>query len=240
VSEFARSQVKLENVHFSSPAGRRHVKRQNLAGNLNATIACGFRNRAFPRPPSFRSIGIVSISTIYGKHGTIMAYLVKRPGDRIEIRESRSTSRGPRSRQLARFVGALTPAVLARAATSASRPFDADALIRRARVMGIPVETKAPEKEARTLLARLRRADTIDPVMAGLLVRALEDVVVAPIPEPLAEVSEWIGSTPAERGAALWDLLEMFGRIEASRPSRRTRTRKTFPRFSSAETAAAS
>jgi hypothetical protein len=169
-----------------------------------------------------------------------MAYLVQRPGDRIEIRESRSTPRGPRSRRLTSFSGALTPAVLARAAAKATRPFDEAVLIRRARVLGIPVEKRSRESEARALLARLRRGDAIDPVMASLLRRALEDVETAPVPDALAEVSEWVGATPAERGAALRDLLDAFGRIAASRPARRMRPRADFPRFSSSETAVAS
>jgi len=106
--------------------------------------------------------------------------------------------------------------------------------------MGIPVETRAPEHEGRALLARLRRGDAINPVMAGLLVRALEGVATAPAPEPLAEVSEWLGAPKAARGAALRDLLDTFGRIAASRPPRRTRAPEVFPRFSSAETAEAS
>lgn len=169
-----------------------------------------------------------------------MAHLVKRAGDRIEIRESRSTPRGPRSRQLARFRGALTPAILARAMASATRPFDVDALIRRARGLGIPVETRAPEGEARALLGRLQRGDAIDPVMTGLLVRALDGLATAPVPEHLAEVSEWIGSPVAVRGAALRDLLDTFGRIAASRPARRTRPEEIFPRFSSTDRATAS
>jgi hypothetical protein len=169
-----------------------------------------------------------------------MAYFVERTGGTVEIRESRTTSRGPRSRQLVRFTGALTPAVLARAASAASRPFDADALVRRARVMGIPVERRAPESEARALLGRLRRSDQIDPAMAGLLVRALDRVATADVPEHLSEAAEWIGASPSERGAALRDLLDTFGRIAASRPPLRTRPRVPFPRFSSADTAAAS
>jgi len=189
---------------------------------------------------SFSSFGIVPKDTTYAKDATAMAYLVERPKHRVEIRESRSTPRGPRSRQLASFVGALTPAVLARAAARASRPFDPDALIRRARTMGIPVAARAPEREARALLGRLRRGDPIDPVMAGLLLGALDGVVTAEVPEPLAEVSEWIGATPTERGAALRDLLDTYGRIAESRPLRRTRPRTDFPRFSSARTASAS
>lgn len=162
-----------------------------------------------------------------------MAYLVRHAGDRIEIRESRSTAKGPRSRQLARFVGALTPAVLARAAARATRPFDAEALVRRARVMGIQVASRGPEREARALLARLHRADPIDPVMAGLLVRALEGTSKVQLPEQLAEVAEWIGAPLAARGAALRDLLDAFGRIASSRAPVRDRPRKPYPRFSS-------
>lgn len=162
-----------------------------------------------------------------------MAYLVERAGGRIEIRESRPTPKGPRSRQLASFVGTLTPAVLARAEARATRRFDAEALRRRARTLGLRVEAQGPEQEARALLARLRRADPLDPVMAALLVRALDGVATAPVPQALAEVSEWIGASPAERGAALRDLLDTFGRIAASRPPRRTRRRERFPRFSS-------
>jgi len=169
-----------------------------------------------------------------------MAYLVKRSRDRVEIRESRSTPRGPRSHRLTSFEGALTPAVLARAADRATRPFDARTMVRRAQAMGIPVEARAPETEARALLGRLRREDTIDPVMAGLLMRALDGVATAPVPEHLAEVSEWIGSLPAARGAAIRDLLDTFGRIAESHPPRRSRPREIFPCFSSADLSAAS
>lgn len=182
----------------------------------------------------------MSLDTTDAKIETVMAYLVKRAGDRVEIRESRSTPRGPRSRQLASFVGALTPGVLAEASARAAGRFDPAALERRARVMGIPVAARAPEKEARALLRRLRRGDPIDPVMAGLIVRTLDDVATRPVPESLEEVREWIGASPAQRGAALRDLLDTFGRIAVSRPPRRTRPRERFPRFSSEEKAAAS
>lgn len=163
-----------------------------------------------------------------------MAYLVKRAGDQVEIRESHVTRNGPRSRQLARFTGALTPALLARAAARAKRPFDAEALLRRARVLGIPVATRAPEREARALLGRLRRGDALDPLMAELLTRALVGVPRAAVPEPLAEVAEWVGASATERGAALRDLLDAYGRIVASRPPVRERPQAPFPRFSSA------
>ncbi len=106
--------------------------------------------------------------------------------------------------------------------------------------MGIPVDARAPEREARALLKRLRRGDAIDPVMAGLIVRALEGVATAKVPEHVAEVAEWIGASPAARGAALRDLLDAFGRITASKPLRRKRRRTPYPHFSSAQKKAAS
>src|SRR5574341_289946 len=98
-----------------------------------------------------------------------MAYLVRRSASRIEIRESHVTPRGARSRVLASFSGALTRDVLTRAAARATRPFDAAALARRARALAIPVRERSREPEARALLARLRRGDALDPVLAASL-----------------------------------------------------------------------
>jgi hypothetical protein len=162
-----------------------------------------------------------------------MAYLVRRSPHRIEVRESRLTPRGARSRVLTSFGGALAPDVLARAAASASRPFDAASLVRRARVLGIPVSERSREPEARALLARLRRGNPLDAGLAIALRRALARLPTAEAPEPLAEVAEWIGASAAERGAALRDLLDLYGRIETSRPRPRRRARARFPRFSS-------
>jgi hypothetical protein len=167
-----------------------------------------------------------------------MAYLVRRSPTRVEIRESRTTARGPRSRVLASFSGDLTRDVLAQAAARAERPFDAEGLVRRARVLGVPVRDHAREPEARALLARLRRPDPLDPVMVTLLRRALEAPDAGPVPEPLAEVAEWVGAPDAERGRALRELLDLYGRIAASRPAPRTRERRRFPRFSSSPEAA--
>jgi len=162
-----------------------------------------------------------------------MAYLVRRSPTRVEIRESRSTPKGARSRVLASFPEALTRDVLERAAARATRPFDAARLVRRARALGIPVLERSREPEARALLSRLRRGDPLDPVLAASLRRALTRLPETPIPESLAEVSEWVGASAAERGAALRELLDLYGRIAGSRPPRRQRERARFPRFSS-------
>jgi hypothetical protein len=162
-----------------------------------------------------------------------MPYLVRRSARRTEIRESRLTPRGARSHVLASFEGSLTRDVLERAAARATRPFDPDGLVRRARALGIAVSGRSREPEARALLARLRRGDPLDPVLAAALREALARQPQAEIPEPLADVAEWLGASAAERGAALRELLDLYGRIEASRPLPRRRERARFPRFSS-------
>jgi hypothetical protein len=54
------------------------------------------------------------------------------------------------------------------------------------------------------------------------------------LPEAVADVAEWVGASAAQRGAALRELLDLYGRIAASRPpSPRQRERPRFPRFSS-------
>ena len=162
-----------------------------------------------------------------------MAYLVCRSPTRFEIRESRSTPRGARSRVLASFPEALTRDALERAAARATRPFDAAAFVRRARAQGVPVRERSREPEARALLARLRRSDPLEPALAAALRRALARLPEAPIPESLADVWEWVGASAAERGAALRELLDLYGSIARSRPPRRRRERARFPRFSS-------
>ena len=112
---------------------------------------------------AWRPGALVYIQTIIVTIELAMAYLVRRSPTRFEIRESRSTPRGPRSRVLASFLEALTRDVLDRAAARATRPVNAAALVRRARTLGIPVLERSREPEARALLSRLRRGDPLDP-----------------------------------------------------------------------------
>jgi len=166
-----------------------------------------------------------------------MAYIHQR-GSRVEIRESVSTPRGPRSRVLASFSGPLTRDVVARAAHRATRPFDPVALQRRARARGIEVRTVSREPEARALLARLRRSDPIDPRLVTLLRTALERAPAEPLPDDLADVGDWVGASDRERGVALHDLLGLADRVLAGRPERRRPPQPDFPRFSSVGRAA--
>src|SRR5262245_44994390 len=93
----------------------------------------------------------------------------QRDEGRIEIREAHATARGPRSRTLASFRGALLPEHLERAEARAQRPFDRDAIRRRARELGIAVREESADEAARDLLARLRRGAALDPRLVTLL-----------------------------------------------------------------------
>ena len=161
-----------------------------------------------------------------------MAYLYAR-GRRVEIRESRSTPAGPRSFTLAGFRGALTPDVLAQAASRATRPFDAEALRESARARGIAVSEQRRDPAARGLIALLQRGGAPDPVLVSLLRELLGRVPAEPIPEHLADAAEWVGQPDTARGRALRGLLRTADRILRSRAPVRTAEHQPFPRFAS-------
>lgn len=159
-----------------------------------------------------------------------MAYLYRRPGGRIEIREAYTHERGPRSRTLVSFTGALEPAHLDRAEARATRPFDRAKIERLARERGVPVRAGRADAAARALLARLRRGNPLDPRLAALLAEALE---ARPRADALDDVSEWLGASDAERGRALRDVLRLYGAVVQSRAPVRERAARLFPRFHS-------
>jgi hypothetical protein len=162
-----------------------------------------------------------------------MAYLVRRAGGPLEIRETVATHAGPRARTLATFRGALTPEVLDLAAARARRPLDRAALEARAAALAVPVTARREDRAARELLAALRRGAAPDGVLVTLLRDALAPAPAAAVPAALADAAEWIGADAAARGRALRDLLRLSGRIAESRALRRERARERFPRFRS-------
>lgn len=162
-----------------------------------------------------------------------MAFLYRRTGGRTEIREAHATPRGPRSRTLASFQGALTDAILDRAEARATRPFDRAVLRERADRLGIPVRRSRADGPARQLLGALRRGEPLDPRLAGLLLAALSERPAEPIPAELAEVSEWLGASEPERGRALRDVLRLYDAIARSRGPLPSRPARRFPRFRS-------
>ena len=160
-----------------------------------------------------------------------MAYLYARKSGRVEIREAHSTPRGPRSRTLASFRGALTEDHLDRAESASTRPFDREAIRLRATELGVPVARSSADADARALVARLRSGARIDPVLAGVLREQLDDRASAPVPDELADVIEWIGASDHERGRTLRDVLRLYDTIARSRDALREPEAARFPRF---------
>lgn len=154
-------------------------------------------------------------------------------GRSYEIRECRSTERGPRQFVLARFRDVLTPEVLDQAEARARRPFDRARLVASARRRGIPVSPHRTDAAARRLLAELRAGGTVEPGLVALLREALGMLEAAPLPEHLDDAADWIGRSQAERGKALRGLLRTASRIARSAGPRRAPDEPRFPRFRS-------
>jgi hypothetical protein len=154
-----------------------------------------------------------------------MASVISRKNGSWEIRETRTTSAGPRSSTLATF-RELDEAVIERAKSRARKPLDADELRRAALRAGAPIEQPPADRAARQLLAELslgrkpqrglRRllADAVDPHDAGL-----SDAARA--------AGEWVAATPRQRGGTLVDLLKLADAL----PQGRRPDRISFPRF---------
>ena len=158
---------------------------------------------------------------------------IRKTRSRYEIRECRSTAAGPRQYILASFKGVLTPEVLDEAQSSARNPLDRQAVIARAREMGIPVTRRRRHPEARSLLGVLQRGGVPSPALVARLRSLLEDLPSEPLPEHLQDAQEWVGQSQAERGRALRGLLRTADRIAQSRGTLRSQPQAAFPRFSS-------
>src|SRR5882762_6865054 len=117
---------------------------------------------------------------------------IRKQRDTCEIRECRSTERGPRQHTLARFKGVLTPEILEEAATRARRPFDVSKLVARARALGIAVASERRHVAARQLLGELRAGRTLEPSLVALLKQALGEIEARPLPDHLADAADWI------------------------------------------------
>lgn len=148
-----------------------------------------------------------------------MAYTVRKPGGRFEIRQARTTAAGPRSRTLATF-RCLDDEVLARAVSRADPPIDPAALLRSARRLGIPVivGVSAADQAARQLIAECAAGRAPSPGLAAMVADAVH--APADIPDSVLAVSPWIAATPIERGRALYDLLLLADRLPHARHDR--------------------
>ena len=151
-----------------------------------------------------------------------MAFIVRRPAGRWEIRESYSTAEGPRARTLVTFKS-LSPHVIERAVRTANSPVDRGGLIRAAKRIGVPVEQPEGDALAQSLLRSLARGERVRPGLRKLLIERLGGTPKQQIDE---SVADWIGASPKDRGAALVDLLGLVDRLPKPR-----RTPLRFPGF---------
>jgi hypothetical protein len=132
-----------------------------------------------------------------------MAFVTKNKSGRWEIRESRATPGGPRSRTLATF-DRLGHSHLELAASRAAGSFAPDSVASAARRVGAPVELPAADEAAIKLLRALGDGEPVSPGLRKLVLDALGAKTPAPATE---EAFGHIGKSAEERGADLVDLL---------------------------------
>jgi hypothetical protein len=127
---------------------------------------------------------------------------------RFEIRESRSTSKGPRSRTLASF-GELTDEVIEKARAGSAKPPSPEQLRNLARRAGARVALEPVDRATRELIAELGRGRRSEPKLQRLLTAMLADnpAMAATPADPSRAMAEWMASTLDDRGKALEDLL---------------------------------
>jgi hypothetical protein len=157
-----------------------------------------------------------------------MAYVVPHRAGTWEIRESRTTSTGPRSHTLASF-RTLTAEVVRQAQARSSRPLDHDALRRAATRVGAPVAASSSDRATGELLMELTAGRQPRPPLRRLLLDALQGRP-AESSDNARAAAEWIGTTPQQRGETLRDLLLLTDRL----PRRRRPAQLSFPPVHSA------
>ena len=153
-----------------------------------------------------------------------MAFVVRRPKGRWEIRETVRTDAGPRARSLATFA-VFDDGVFTRAQAAARGSLDSRALRAAARRAGAPIAETRADTAARQLLREVAHGRAPTPGLSRLL-RAQLGEDDAAVPSAGDGIADWIGASPTERGDALRDLLSLADRLPATR-----RAALDFPRF---------
>lgn len=155
-----------------------------------------------------------------------MAYVVAR-GSGWELRQSRRTGDGPRSRTLVTF-RSLGTEELERAVERSAGRLDRDAVVAAARRAGAPVEPDVATSAGASLLTELAAGREPSPGVRRALLDALgvERAVLSPAERA---ASAWFGRDDAERGLALRDLLLLVDALPP--PSRGLARRSRFPRL---------
>lgn len=135
-----------------------------------------------------------------------MAYAVSRPDGSWELRSSRSTASGPRSRTLVTF-RELSPELAARAAERSQGAVSAQDAVAAARRAGAPVAGTPATRAAIGLASALARGERI----SGGLARVIGTELAEAEPPSAAEraAAPWAGASLTERGRALAELLDL-------------------------------
>lgn len=149
-----------------------------------------------------------------------MAFVTPVRDGAFEVRESRLTSKGPRSRTLATF-RELDAATIEKVIERADKAPSRSELIQAALRAGATISVPPVDEAARTLLRSLARGDRLDPRLAHLLRGALSGEGTS--------AAEWIGTSPTERGEAARDLLLLVDAV----PLRPRPKKIGFPRINS-------
>jgi hypothetical protein len=166
-----------------------------------------------------------------------MAFIVPTRKGPFEVRESRSTPDGPRSRTLASF-RQLTEETIEKVQARAAKPPSADELREAALRAGAPVAGEPVDEAARELLGLIANGERPEPMLRRLLLDALirEDRSdrrmdpAAPVSDAARSATEWIDASPRQRGETLQDLLLLADAL----PVRLRPTEIGFPRLKSA------
>jgi hypothetical protein len=158
-----------------------------------------------------------------------MAFVTSAKRGHFEIRESRSTPAGPRSRTLASF-RELDAETIEKARARAESPLDPEQLRRAALRAGAPVAIGEADRAARELLAQLARGNEASPMLRRLLLDALESPAGEPVSDAARAASQWADTSPSERAETLVDLLRLTDAV----PLRRRPETSAFPRLASA------
>lgn len=144
-----------------------------------------------------------------------MAFVVPTRRGGFEVRESRSTPAGPRSRTLATFKE-MSDEVIEKARARASKPPSAEQLRAAALRVGAPVAEPPVDRAARETLRLVAGGERPDPMLRRLLLDALAPQeaggragAVATVSDAARSATEWIGASPERRAEALQDLLEL-------------------------------
>lgn len=174
-----------------------------------------------------------------------MAFVTANRRGSFEVRESRATPEGPRSRTLATF-RRLDDEAIERALARAERPVTAEEVRDAALRAGAPVAAAPIDRAAGDTIRRLAAGERVDPMLRRLLLDALrrqERGERFEVPEGGAGVSgdpevsdaaraasEWIGVGADERGEALRDLVDLTDAL----PLQLREPASDFPRLRSA------